>query len=95
MPAYVFAEVNITNPEGYKAYSAQVPATIAKYGGRFLVRGGRAHALEGEWPEVRRVLIEFPTAEAARQWWDSPEYEQPKALRMANSDGRLILLEGV
>ena len=95
MPAYVFAEVNITNPEGYKAYSAQVPATIAKYGGRFLVRGGRAHVLEGEWPEVRRVLIEFPTAEAARQWWDSPEYEQPKALRMANSDGRLILLEGV
>ena len=94
MPAYVLAEIEITNAEGYKGYGAMAPATIEKFGGRFLVRGTPCHALEGEWPERRRVLIEFPTAEAARKWWDSPEYEKPKALRRAHSKGRLLLLEG-
>ena len=95
MPAYVLAEIEITNPEGYKEYTSQVPATIAKYGGRFVVRGGKAQVLEGDWPERRRVLIEFPSVEAARKWFDSPEYEKPKAMRQANSKGRLLLLEGV
>ena len=62
--------------------------------GRFLVRGGKTHVLEGEWPERRRVVIEFASVEAARKWWDSPEYEKPRALRRANSKGRLLLLEG-
>lgn len=95
MPAYVIAEIEITNPEGYKEYSTQVSATIQKHGGRFLARGGEAHVLEGEWPERRRVIIEFPSVEAARKWWDSPDYAKPKALRRANSKGRLILIEGV
>ena len=95
MPAgYVIAEIVITDAEGYKEYSSQVPATIAKYGGKFLVRGGRAEALEGEWPERRRVVLEFPSVEAARKWWDSPEYEKPKALRRSSSEGRLLLIEG-
>ena len=95
MPAYVLAEIEITNPEGYKEYTTHVPATVAKYGGRFVVRGGKAQVLEGEWPERRRVLIEFPTVDAARKWFDSPEYEKPKAMRQANSKGRLLLLEGL
>ena len=94
MPAYVLAEIEITNPEGYKEYTTHVPATIAKYGGRFVVRGGKATALEGEWPERRRVLIEFPSVDAARKWFDSPEYEKPKAMRQAASKGRLLLMEG-
>ena len=72
-----------------------VGESIQKYGGRFLARGGKAHALEGEWPERRRVMLEFPSAEAAQKWWDSPEYVKPKEMRRANSKGRLILLEGV
>jgi uncharacterized protein (DUF1330 family) len=95
MSAYVLAEIEITDPEGYKEYTAAVPATIAQYGGRFLVRGGRAETLEGEWSTRRRVLLEFPSVDAAKRWWDSPEYEKPKALRQAHSNGRLILLEGV
>ena len=95
MPAYVLAEIEITNPEGYREYTSQVPATIEKYGGRFLHRGGAVTVLEGEWPQVRRVIIEFPSAEVARRWWDSPEYEKPKAMRRANSKGRLILFEGL
>ena len=95
MAAYVVAEIEITNPEGYKEYTTQVPATIAKFGGRFLVRGGAATTLEGNWPQQRRVIIEFPSVDAAKRWYDSPEYEKPKALRRANSNGRLLLLEGV
>jgi uncharacterized protein (DUF1330 family) len=94
MAAYVIAEVEVTDPEGYKPYATLVPASIALYGGRFLVRGGTAEVLEGDWPQRRRVIIEFPSMEAARAWWDSPEYEKPKAMRRAASNGRLILLEG-
>jgi uncharacterized protein (DUF1330 family) len=94
MAAYVLAEVEVTNPDGYKQYTAHVPATIARYGGRFLVRGGASEALEGDWPKVRRVIIEFPDLATAKRWWQSPEYEKPKAMRLANSKGRLILLEG-
>ena len=95
MAAYVLAEIEITNPDGYREYTAIVPATIAKYGGRFLVRGGAAEVLEGDWPQRRRVLLEFPSMQAAKAWWDSPEYEKPKALRQAHSKGRLLLLDGL
>ena len=94
MAAYILAEIEITNPEGYKEYTKAVPATIAKYGGRFLIRGGASEALEGEWPQHRRVLLEFPSMDAARKWWHSPEYEKPKAMRQAASHGRLLLIEG-
>jgi uncharacterized protein (DUF1330 family) len=95
MPAYLLAEIEVTNPEGYKGYTATVGESIQKYGGRFLARAGAAQALEGEWPERRRVLVEFPSLDAARKWWDSPEYSHSKLLRRANSTGRLILLDGV
>ncbi len=95
MAAYVLAEIEITNAEGYKAYSAVVPATIAQYGGKFLHRGGGIQALEGEWPERRRVILEFPSKERALAWFNSPEYEKPMELRRANSNGRLLLLDGV
>ena len=95
MTAYVIAEIEIVNAEGYKEYTTMVPATIEQYGGRFLVRGGKAEVLEGEWPAQRRVILEFASMEAAMRWWDSPEYAKPKALRKANSKGRLVLLEGV
>ena len=94
MPGYVLAEIEITNPDGYKEYTTMVPATIRQYGGRFLVRGGNSQVLEGEWPQRRRVIIEFPSFEQARTWFDSPEYEKPPARRHANSNGRLLLLEG-
>ena len=95
MAAYVIAEVEVTNPDGYREYTTHVPGTITKYGGRFLVRGGPATVLEGDWPTLRRVVIEFPSVEAAKKWWDSTEYAEPKKMRRANSKGRLILLEGV
>jgi uncharacterized protein (DUF1330 family) len=95
MAAYVLAEIEITNPEGYKEYTKAVPATITQYGGRFLTRGGATEVLEGDWPQRRRVIIEFPSMEAAKRWWDSPEYAKPRLMRRANSQGRLLLLDGV
>lgn len=94
MPGYVLAEIEITNPDGYREYTAMVPATIQQYGGRFLVRGGKSQVLEGDWPQRRRVIIEFPSYEQALKWFESPEYAKPKALRQANSNGRLLLMEG-
>jgi uncharacterized protein (DUF1330 family) len=72
-----------------------VPATLVPFGGRFVVRGGQTEVLEGEWRPARLVLLEFPSVERARAWWNSPEYAEARALRQATSTGTLIILEGV
>ncbi|OLC54216.1 MAG: D-fructose-6-phosphate amidotransferase [Acidobacteria bacterium 13_1_40CM_4_69_4] len=95
MAAYVIADVEITDPVQYAAYIRVVPPTIAHYGGRFLVRGGKAEMLEGSWSPRRVVVLEFPSFEQARRWWASEEYSTPKALRQAASVSNLILVEGV
>ena len=95
MPAYVIAEVTVTDPTTMDEYRKQVPATVAKYGGRFLARGGAHHTLEGEWKPNRLVLLEFPTMEAARRWYDSEEYREPKALRIKAGRTNLVMVEGV
>ena len=94
MSAYIIADVEITNPVQYAAYIRIVPPTIARYGGRFLVRGGRTEVLEGSWSPRRVVILEFPSFEHAKQWWASEEYSTPKALRQGASVGNLILVEG-
>ena len=91
---YIIAEVQVTDPERYEEYRRQVEGTIAAYGGRYVVRGGKAEALEGDSPRGRLVVIEFESYEQARAWYDSAEYEGPKALRQATSTGRVIVVEG-
>ena len=93
MNAYVIGEIEITDPAVYDDYRKQVLATITKFGGRFLVRGSRAEALEGAAPK-RMVLLEFPSYEQAQQWYRSPEYAPLITLRQKASRGRLILAEG-
>jgi uncharacterized protein (DUF1330 family) len=95
MPAYVIADVEVTDPAGFEEYRQQVPATVAKYGGRFLVRGGALEAVEGEWRPKRFVVLEFPTLEQAKRWYDSPEYKGPKALRHRTAKTKVLLVEGV
>jgi len=87
-------QLRITDPDTFKEYAAQVAPTIALYDGRYLVRGGEYEVLEGEWPELRHVVLEFPSVERARQWHDSPEYAPLKALRMSASQGNAIVIEG-
>jgi uncharacterized protein (DUF1330 family) len=95
MPAYFVAEIEITNPAGFEPYRAAVSATITQYGGRFLTRGGTAELIEGG-PEPKRVVIlEFSDAAAAKRWYNSPEYQKILPIRLANSTGRALIVEGV
>ena len=94
MPAYVIADVEVTNPAGYETYRPLAGASIQHFGGRFIVRGGKADLLEGGPPPNRVVVIEFPDLDTARRWYHSDEYQAALKIRQANSTGRLILVEG-
>lgn len=90
---YWIARIDVHNPEGYKAYVAANGAAFAKYGARFLVRGGTFQSVEGT-PRARNVVIEFPSYEAALACWNSPEYKAALALRAPHSEGDVLVIEG-
>jgi len=92
MPAYVIGEAHVFNPEAMKPYGPMIVASVKKYGGRYLARGARPEVLEGG-PAHNILVIEFETADAARRWYASPEYQAAKAVRQGNSNLRLILVE--
>ena len=94
MAAYVIANIEVTDAAAYERYRKDVPATIEQYGGRFLVRGGAASALEGDFQPKRIVVLEFPSVERAQAWWDSPEYRPLRALRQSASRGDLFVVAG-
>lgn len=90
---YWVAFIDVQDPEGYEAYRRANAAAFAKYGARFLVRGGSFEAPEGS-PRSRVVVIEFPSLEAARACYSSPEYAAAKALRQGKSTIDLVIVEG-
>lgn len=94
MAAYVIADVNVTEPKSYEEYRKMVAPTVAKYGGRFLVRGGACEVKEGDWKPSRVIVLEFPSMEQARKWYHSPEYAPALALRLKAARAKLILVEG-
>ena len=95
MPAFVIVEIEVHDPEGYESYKSLVPASLDAYDGRFIARGGTTESLEGDWTPERIVLLEFPNLERARQWWNSPEYRDAKAIRMRTAQTRMIATEGL
>jgi uncharacterized protein (DUF1330 family) len=95
MSAYLIAEVEVRDPQGYDEYRKLVGPTLQKYGGKFLVRGGKVESLEGDWNPKRVVVLEFDSVDQARRWYGSPEYTIAKDIRQKASDGRFILVEGV
>lgn len=95
MPAYVIVEVSITDPEEYEEYKKLTPATIAAYDGRFIVRGGQSTTLEGDWQPERIVVLEFPSVERAKQWWNSDEYSKAKFIRQRTAQTKMIVVEGI
>ena len=94
MSAYVIVQVEVTEPAGYDDYKQMVPASLAAYGGKFVVRGGACETLEGSWQPKRVVVLEFPTVARAKQWWASDEYRSAKALRQRTAKTEMILVEG-
>lgn len=94
MPAYLICRIHVTDPQRYDEYKKLTPAAIAKHGGRFVVRGGPVTTLEGPDEHDRVVVIEFPTMERAKAFWDGPEYATAKALRKSAATAQFILVEG-
>jgi uncharacterized protein (DUF1330 family) len=90
---YWIGRVDVTNPEAYKNYMTANGPAFAKFGARFLVRGGAFKAVEGE-ARARNVVIEFPSYEAALACWDSPEYKAAKAERDGHAIAEIIVIEG-
>lgn len=94
MACYVIAHVTVSDMEGYKGYTSQVPATVAAHGGEFMVRGGAATDMEGTMPGERHVVLRFPDRAAAEGWYNSPEYQAIIPIRQANSTGALTIVDG-
>jgi uncharacterized protein (DUF1330 family) len=94
MSAYLIAEIEVTDPAAYEDYRKQTPAAIAKYGGKFLVRGGRVESMEGGWAPKRLIVVEFPSMEQALKFYRSAEYTPLIALRQGASRSKLIIAEG-
>ena len=95
MAAYIIADVTVTDPATMEEYRKRVPATLAKYGGRFVVRGGAHQTLEGDWKPNRLVVLEFPSLEQAKRWYDSEEYREPKAMRLRAGRTDLVIVDGL
>lgn len=95
MPAYLVCRVTVHDPETYSKYTAITPGVIARHGGRFLVRGGEVETLEGEPFSGRLVIVEFPNAAAAKEFYNSPEYQAAKAIRDPVSDAQFLVAAGL
>jgi uncharacterized protein (DUF1330 family) len=94
MTAYAIVRVTVTDPEQYQKYMALSPGAIEANGGRFIARGGPTEVLEGEPEDRRVVLIEFPSMEAARTFYDSPEYREARSVRAGAAQMQMTIVEG-
>ena len=91
---YVIGNIAIDDMDVYERYRAQVPATVEKYGGEYLVRGGQQQGMEGAEPLGRTVVLRFPSYQRALEWYNSPEYVPLRELRQSGSHGNLLIVEG-
>ncbi len=94
MAAYIIVNVFIHDEDSYESYKKLTPASISAFGGKFIVRGGNVDHLEGEWETGRVVVLEFPNAQQARDWWSSTEYSTAKEIRQKAATTQMILVEG-
>ena len=94
MPGYVIVEIDVLDPAGYDEYRNQAGATVATYGGKYIVRGGATETLEGDWKPKRLVVLEFESVQRAKDWWNSQEYREPKKMRQRTAHAKMIVVEG-
>jgi uncharacterized protein (DUF1330 family) len=95
LAAYVIYQGEITDPERYEEYQARAAANITASGSRYLVRGGDVEVLEGDPPAGRTVVLEFPTMQAAVEWYRSEDYTAIRKLREGAARARLYVVDGV
>ena len=95
MPAYLIADMHVTDAAGYEDYKRLAPPAIARYGGRYLARGGDTTVLEGDWTPSRLVVLEFPDIEKAKAFFDSPEYGEARRARKGKGTFRMVVTAGL
>jgi uncharacterized protein (DUF1330 family) len=95
MAAYLISDVTPRDNEAFRLYRTRAAASIAQYGGRYLVRGGEVDAVEGDWKPRTIIIVEFPDVDVARRWYRSPEYARALAIRNEALERNLILVDGV
>jgi uncharacterized protein (DUF1330 family) len=95
MPAYVILDITVHDPALFEEYKKLAPASIKAYGGKYIARGGKAEALEGDWTPNRVVILEFDNADTAKAWLNSPEYREARAMRHQAATSQTIVVEGV
>jgi len=95
MAAYVIVEMTVTDPVRIEDYRKLAGASVAAYGGKFPVRGGKFEVLDGDWKPQRIVVIEFPGIERAKEWHDSQQYRAACEIRNRAASTRMLLVEGI
>ena len=95
MAAYLIVDLEVTERASYETYRDAVPEVIKKYGGRYLVRGGDVEVLEGDWRPGRLVVLEFPSMNDLKKFYDSDDYRDLKAVRIASTNTNAIVVEGM
>jgi uncharacterized protein (DUF1330 family) len=94
VPAYIVARVEVLDQERFRIYQQLATASVERFGGRFLVRGGSMVKLEGSWDSPRMVVVEFPSLEQATRWYRSREYGEAIEARRGAAIFHLVALEG-
>ena len=94
MPAYVIVDIDVHDSVRYEEYKKLAAPTVALYGGKYIVRGGKTETVEGDWSPKRLVVLEFPTVERAKAWLNSPEYAPAREIRHATATSQMIIVEG-
>ncbi len=94
MKGYLIANIDIRDPHAFEEYRQKVSPLITRFGGRYLVRGGKLRNLEGELNLKRLVVLEFPSLENAQRFYDSPEYKPLLDLRTASTVSDVAIVEG-
>ena len=95
MTAYVIVDIKVTDPVGYEEYKKLAPAIIESFGGKYLARGGRTETLEGDWSPNRLVILQFESFEQAKKWIDSSEYSAARKMRLATTNSKMVVIEGL
>ncbi len=94
MKGYLIANLDIHDQPTFQRYREEVVPLIAKYGGRYIIRGGEVDTLEGHLGLKRLIVLEFPSVEAARAFYESPEYQPVKAVRLQSTTSDVALVVG-
>jgi uncharacterized protein (DUF1330 family) len=95
MSAYVIVEIDIVDPAGYEEYKQLAGATVERYGGKYIVRGGAVETLEGDWKPKRIVVLQFDSMQRAKEWLNCEEYREPRKMRHRTARTRMVVVEGV